>query len=88
MRALLVNLGPLSERTSLGRSRNNIVLLRYLVICCPMIHVSIAKGMHSSVASLIRVNIRNHLSVAVISLTKSMEQRSFGLKRWLLSGVP
>ncbi len=70
--------GAIVRKISFGRPRNSIALFRYLVTCCPVMDVSTSRAIHSLVTSSIRANMRNFLPVAVISLTKSIDQRSLG----------
>ena len=68
-------------RKNFFRPAAGIALFRYLVTCCPLIDVFTSRAIHFLVTSSFRANMRNLLPVAVMSLTKSMDQRSLGPRR-------
>ena len=76
------------ESISPGIPWSTIALFRKGITCCPPMQVSTSGARHFLVTLSISVNTRKRFPVQVESLTKSMDQRSFGLRRRLLSGMP
>lgn len=77
LRALVVNSGPLSEKDIFWSTMEQHNFAQVSCYMLPIIIISIFSARHSNVTSPIGGNMRNILPIAVISLTKSLQEYDY-----------